>query len=208
MALDDNPSNVELELQNLNEELIVSENNSFDFVRMSFIAGGISRSRWPSLLSDVFNKVLKPDGVVQSMEWDLQFRSNNQKEDSLVHLQEWTRLYSTALDATRRPEGRKVQKVADIQDFLRAARFDVTSDVIDVPIGGWPTQRRLRSVGRTNLENMVELIASIATYAIVSRQVCDLDAFKAIIEAAKGELADESAQPYVRLHISWGKKPS
>jgi hypothetical protein len=197
-----------LELQNLNEELIVSERNTFDFVRMSFVAGGISRQRWPSLLSDVFNKVLKPGGMVQSMEWDLTFRSQSQREDLLPNLQEWTRLYTSALDASARPEGRKLQRVSDIETFMQAARFEVSSSIVDVPIGEWPDSQHEQQVGRSSLENMASLIDTIATYAVVSRNVCELSAFKAIVEAAKEELSIEEAQPYLRLHVTWGKKPS
>lgn len=206
MAIDDNPSNVELELQNLNEELMLSENNNFDFVRMNFIAGGISRQRWPGLLSDVFNKALKPDGMVQSMEWDLQWRSAAESEDSLTSLREWTRLYHSALGTSSQYEGRKIQRVGDIEDYLRAARFTVTSKILDVPVGGWSGGERLRNIGKKNLEIMQSLVETIATYAVVTRRICGLEDFKALVDLAKAELENLDAKIYLRLYVSWGKK--
>jgi hypothetical protein len=206
MAIDDNPSNVELEIQNLNEELMLSDLNSFDFVRLSFVSGGISRQRWPGLLSDIFNKALRPGGVVQSMEWDLHFRSDTDAEASLSNLREWTRLYTTALSTSERHEGRKVQRVDDIEDFMRAARFEVSSKVLDVPIGGWPNDRRSKAIGMKNFENMSSILETIATYVVVSRRLCSLEDFKGLIENAKTELANDEAELYMRLHIVWGKK--
>ena len=206
MAIDDNPPNVELELYNLNEELMLSEANNFDFVRLSFVAGGISRLRWAGLFSDIFNKALRSGGVVQSMEWDLRFMSNSGADESLTSLQEWSRLYGAALGVSSRQEGRKIQRVGDIEDFMRAARFQVSSRIIDVPIGDWSNERRLKTVGLKNLDNMRSLLGTIATYVVVTRRVCDLETFTALIEAAKIELGNGAAQPYVRLYISWGKK--
>ncbi|KPI37468.1 uncharacterized protein AB675_10232 [Cyphellophora attinorum] len=206
MAIDDNPPNVELELQNLNEELMLSDLNSFDFVRLSFVSGGISRQRWPGLLSDIFNKALRPGGIVQSMEWDLHFRSDSDAEASLSNLREWTRLYTTALSSSERHEGRKIHRVEDIEDFMRAARFEVSSKVIDVPIGGWPNDRRSKAIGTKNFENMSSLLETIATYVVVSRRICSLEDFKDLIENAKTELGNDEAELYMRLHIVWGKK--
>jgi hypothetical protein len=53
---------------------------------------------------------------------------------------------------------------------------------------------------------MKSAIESIARFPVVGRGLCDLESFEALIAAARLELADEEAQPYVRLFIAWGKK--
>jgi hypothetical protein len=58
---------------------------------------------------------------------------------------------------------------------------------------------RLRSIGDHNLPNMRALVGAIAKYPVVQRGVCDLEAFNAVIQAAKAELAQVVAQPYLRL---------
>lgn len=72
------------------------------------------------------------------MEWDLRFRSNNSQEDSLSALQEWTTLYNSALDASPGLKGRRITQVSQIEDMIRAARFEsVQCQVVEVPTCGW-----------------------------------------------------------------------
>lgn len=129
-------------------------NESFDFVHSRFVAVGIGRFRWPSYLTDIyryalfspwwtitqiFDRILRHGGWLQVTEWDLQFRSNNGRSDSLQALREWTRLYHASLDATGVPEGKKSTTVAqDCEAWLRTARFQgVRTDVRDVPTCAW-----------------------------------------------------------------------
>jgi hypothetical protein len=72
------------------------------------------------------------------MEWDLHFRSNNNRDDALGALQEWTRLYHAALDASTALTGRKITRVGQIEDMIRAARFEVVRcEEVEVPTCGW-----------------------------------------------------------------------
>lgn len=72
------------------------------------------------------------------MEWDLHFRSNNGREESLQALQEWTRVYHSSLDASVALRGRKLTQVPQIEDFVRAARFeDIRVEAIEIPTCAW-----------------------------------------------------------------------
>lgn len=152
------------------------------------------------------------------MEWDLQFRSNNNQEDGLSALREWTRLYHAALDASAALSGRKMTRVSQIEDMVRAARFEgVRCEVLEIPTCAWSrgketcqasetkfadlneTDTRLRRIGEHNLVNMSALIESIARYPVVNRGICSKEIFDEIIQSARDELANEDAQPYLRL---------
>lgn len=72
------------------------------------------------------------------MEWELRFRSNNNQDESLRALQEWTALYNSALDASPELKGRKITQISHIEDMVRAARFEsVQCQVVEVPTCGW-----------------------------------------------------------------------
>lgn len=72
------------------------------------------------------------------MEWDLQFRSNNGQDDSLGALQDWTRLYHAALDASATLGGRKLTQISQLEDMVRSARFEsVRCEVREIPTCGW-----------------------------------------------------------------------
>ena len=53
-------------------------------------------------------------------------------------LQEWTRLYHSALDASVSLSGRKLTKVPQIEDFVRAARFEeIRIEAVEIPVCAW-----------------------------------------------------------------------
>jgi hypothetical protein len=53
---------------------------------------------------------------------------------------------------------------------------------------------------------MSSAIDGIARFPVVGRGICDLESFETLVAAARLELADIEAQPYVRLFIAWGRK--
>jgi ubiquinone/menaquinone biosynthesis C-methylase UbiE len=134
--VEDWAENVDLQIADLNEKLDFGA-ESFDFVHSRMVAGGVSRLRWPGYLSDI-SRILRQNGWLQVMEWDMIFRSNNQRSDKIIALQQWAELYHQALDASRLATGRKLARVTQIEDFMRAARFrDVSTQLIEVPTCGW-----------------------------------------------------------------------
>ncbi|ETN42517.1 uncharacterized protein HMPREF1541_01674 [Cyphellophora europaea CBS 101466] len=192
----DFPENCSLEIADLNETITLAS-SSIDFVHSRFIAGGLSRYRWPGYLSDLF-RTLRDGGWIQLMEWDLSFRSNNGEDDKLQALREWTRLYYMALDQSRQPAGKRLTQVTQLEDMLRTARFqNVSTRSIEVPTCGWDS--RSKKIGEKNLANMQALIEAVARYPVLSRGLTDPATFEQILSAARAELALESAQPFLRL---------
>ena len=155
---------------------------------------------------------------MQIMEWELSFRSNNGRGESLSALQEWARLYNLALGATGHPEGKKSVSVAqDCGAWLRTARFEgVQTAFKEVPTCAWSTgtkfrggvsfqlltglpDARWRDIGNTNHAIMEGLIESLAIYPVVARGVSTLEDFQQLCIRAKEELTNVDAEPFVRL---------
>ena len=64
----------------------------------------------------------------------------------------------------------------------------------------------MKSIGEQSLVNLSSLIDSVARYPVVHRGICDMATFERMVEAARLELADAEAEPYIQLFIAWGRK--
>ncbi|RMZ85713.1 hypothetical protein DV737_g393, partial [Chaetothyriales sp. CBS 132003] len=200
LAPSDGPSNLQLQIGNLNEKTPFAD-STFDFVHSRFIAGGLGWFRWPSYLSEM-HRVLRVGGWIQIIEWEFGFRSANDRSDKLKGLQEWLRLYESALNNSGYPEGKKATSIAQqCGSWMRTALFQkLQTSVKEVPTCGWPIDPRLKQIGERNLVIMRDLIDSVAIYPVVTRHKATLEQFRRVSAQAKEELAQLDAQPYIRLY--------
>lgn len=84
---------------------------------------------WPNLICE-FYRILKPGGKIQLVEYDLLFKSPG---PILTQVNEWYRAASATIDVD--PDYTKY-----LGDYLQDAGFiDIQEEIIDIPIGEWPT---------------------------------------------------------------------
>ncbi|KAJ0141083.1 Uncharacterized protein HZ326_16049 [Fusarium oxysporum f. sp. albedinis] len=131
------------------------DNNTFDFIHIRYLFGAIKD--WSSLFKEAY-RCCAPDGWIQSAEADVHIRSDDGTTDDLDCLKLWAKLFTEGGAALGNPFF--VQE-GDLQEKgIQAAGFtDIKSIEYKFPIGGWPRDPELASVGnyvRATLENDLE----------------------------------------------------
>ncbi|KAI9270794.1 S-adenosyl-L-methionine-dependent methyltransferase [Phascolomyces articulosus] len=111
--------------------------NTFDFIYQRELGYVIPQSHWSPLIHD-FYRLLKPDGMVQLVEYPLEFPTCGPLSDIVNN---WIQTEASA-------NGLNTRFVDSFEKYLDDAGFDdVTTHVYEFPIGEWPTDERERQQG-------------------------------------------------------------
>ncbi|KAG6080763.1 hypothetical protein E4U16_008155 [Claviceps sp. LM84 group G4] len=129
----------------------------FDFIHIRYIVGGIQD--WTGLFKEAY-RCCAPGGWVQSVEIDVDFRSDDGSTELEPILASYADLY--------REGGKKLDRPFFVQDIQKQAFEEagfVDQKVVryKIPIGPWAKDRKLAEVGRVTkatLENDLQVLTS------------------------------------------------
>ncbi|KAJ5150251.1 hypothetical protein N7448_001829, partial [Penicillium atrosanguineum] len=175
--------------------------NHFDLVHSRLVATGIDRSRWPAYINDIV-RVLKPGGWVQMIEIYFNAQSDNGSLTDDHALRKWSTQYMRAL------EDRKDLRVASKlrNHFLNSGLVEVDSKMIQLPLSAWSNDPRMRAIGRSNSDNIEELLQSLALYPLTQRLHMSAQSFDLLVEQAQSEARDLTLKAYFPLYVCIGRK--
>ncbi|OGE53513.1 hypothetical protein PENARI_c007G04567 [Penicillium arizonense] len=201
MNPDDMPDNLWLQVDDLNRRFTFPTNH-FDLVHSRLLATGIHRARWPSYLRDIVS-VLKPGGWVQMVEIYFNVQSDNGSLTDDHALRRWSTHYLRAL------EDRKDLRIGSkLRTLMTEAGFvEVDTKMIPLPLSAWSNDARMRNIGRSNHENIKQLLRSLALYPLIQRLHMSPQNFEALVTQAQREAADHTLKPYFPLYVCIGRKP-
>ncbi|KAF2180497.1 S-adenosyl-L-methionine-dependent methyltransferase [Zopfia rhizophila CBS 207.26] len=198
------PDNLLCEIYNLNNSLNdpeIFEPNAFDLINSRFVAPGIHRNRWRSYVRDM-KALLRPGGWLQMVEYYLNFQSYGGSLPTNSNLSAWWREYASAMDTDREP------RIAhQLQGLMTAAGFrEVGGSVFNLPIGPWDTDATKAAIGRANLDNVAELLDSLAIWPLTHRRGYTADRVKTLTDAARLEAGNMNLKLYIPVYVAWGRK--
>jgi hypothetical protein len=134
--------------------------NSFDFTHIRALKGGIAD--WPKLYGEVF-KCTKPGGYVEHLEIDIMLTSDDGTVDENHFMHKW----STILSEAGEKLGKSLNLNEKMRDGMEAAGFeDVQERIFKVPIGSWPSDPKMKLLGRWAQLFCLEGVDSWALYLL------------------------------------------
>ena len=117
----------------------------FDFIHSRYMAAAIVD--WPKYVGQIFANT-KPGGWVEFQDFDLQYYSEDGSYKAEQSIYKWaTTLLQASRDFGRDPcPGPKIEAMAKEAGFE-----EVTSQRFRLPIGPWPRDKHLKTMGSWNL---------------------------------------------------------
>ncbi|GKZ70131.1 hypothetical protein AnigIFM60653_010370 [Aspergillus niger] len=194
--------NLEFQVDDLNRPFTFPP-GYFDLVNSRMMAAGIDGSRWSSYIQDI-KRVLKPGGWVQLVEIYFNVQSDNGSLTEKHALRQWsTKLMSSV-------EGVKDLRIGTrLRDLLLAAGLkEVESTMIPIPLCEWPSEPKMRDIGKANRKITRRLLAAVALYPLTQRLHMSHDKFQQLIDQAQKEAENPSLKTYFPLYVAIGRKPT
>ncbi|KAJ5604607.1 hypothetical protein N7510_009761, partial [Penicillium lagena] len=192
MSPDNVPENLWLQVDDLNRTFTFPSKH-FDLVHSRLLATGINRARWPSY----------PGGWVQMVEIYYNVQSDNGSLTDENALRKWSTQYMRSL------EDRKDLRIGSkLRNLLtEAGLVEVDLKMIPLPLCGWSNDPRMREIGRSNCENISQMLRDLALYPLTRRLHMTTATFDSLVAQAQEEARNHSLKPYFPLYVCIGRKP-
>ncbi|KAL0074992.1 S-adenosyl-L-methionine-dependent methyltransferase [Phycomyces blakesleeanus] len=125
--------------------------NTFDLINQRDVATVVPAKYWPDLVKE-FQRVLKPGGKLQLVEYDILFKSPG---PVLALVNEWYKIAASMI-------GVDPHYVQSIEPLLQKTGFeDVEETVYSIPIGEWPDDPTKKQQGYLYKEQIKALFKSM-----------------------------------------------
>ncbi|KAK7419799.1 hypothetical protein QQX98_003172 [Neonectria punicea] len=187
------PPNVRFEIDDATQGWAWKD-DTFDFIHIRYLFGALKD--WTSLFKEAY-RCCTPGGWVQSVEADVEFRSDDGTTDQEPALKMFKKLYDDSGKALDRPF---------FVHHLQQKGFE-EAGFTDVPIGGWPKDPKLAEVGRfvkLTLENDMEGYTLMLWHNVVQWPKDDYQLF---LMSMRNALRNRKVHSYFLVRYVFGRKP-
>ncbi|KAG6163487.1 hypothetical protein E4U51_005676 [Claviceps purpurea] len=194
------PPNVHFEVDDASLEWTWNENH-FDFIHIRYIVGGIQD--WTALFKEAY-RCCTPGGWVQSVEVDVEFRS----DDGSTELEPILASYADLFREGGKMMNRSffVQKLQQ-QAFDEAGFVEQKTILYKIPIGPWAKDPKLAEIGkltRATLENDLQGYTQMVWHNVLQKPEDEYHVWLANLRKA---IRNPKVHSYMIVHIVYGRKP-
>ncbi|KAF3904664.1 hypothetical protein ABW21_db0207669 [Orbilia brochopaga] len=194
------PPNLRFEVDDC-EETWVYAKNSFDFIHIRNLAGGIKD--WRNLFVRCYEHTA-PGGYLEVQEVPSLFFTD---DDSLPKDGGFNRMLSCFYAASEKA-GLCFTNMDKLAGWMQEAGYIVEQKVYRLPVGMWPQDRKLKEIGKYMLANLVSSLESyclalFTRYLNMSHAEC-----KTVLDAAAKECKRKDIHMYLPVYFVYGRKPS
>jgi hypothetical protein len=164
----------------------------FDFVHIRNLHGSISD--WPALYKQVLEHT-KPGGWIEDLEFDIATRSDRVPPDHVYH--QWNGLFAEC--GERMGKTFKVHALMK-QQIIDAGFVDVVETTWRVPIGGWSSDPKLKTIGMYTLMFLEESLEGFALYMLKEIMGWEFIEIQALVAKMRAGLRDwRRTLPYYEM---------
>ncbi|KAI9879150.1 MAG: hypothetical protein M1830_009409 [Pleopsidium flavum] len=193
------PPNVKFEVDDV--EMPWTYNIPFDYIHCRYMAASITN--WPQLVERCFRHT-KPSGLVEFQDYDLQYYSRDGSMKSDSSIAKWINL----LLETSRKAGRDPCPGASLEGWVRDAGFtEIHHEKMQVPIGLWPKDKRLKTIGAFNLTQILEGLEAFSLALFTRVLGWSVDEVQVLLALVRKDLRDPSIHAQFDFHVVWARKP-
>ncbi|KAF2457724.1 S-adenosyl-L-methionine-dependent methyltransferase [Lineolata rhizophorae] len=201
--------NCQFIVDDLEADWVYPEDKHFDYIHQRSMAGSIGD--WPRLFRQVYDN-LNPGGWFEIQEFMAWFYAQNTDGSGNDDLSEDTPLvkWQKLCDEASIKIGRRLNCAGDLPEPFKATGFtDVKHQVVKVPVGTWPKDKRLREMGQFLHVQMSQALDAV-TLAYLTRVLKwseqETQVFMAQVRN-DFNARSKSMHLYTFMHYMYGKKP-
>jgi SAM-dependent methyltransferase len=185
------PPNVKFELDDA-EKLWSFPDNHFDYIHMRLMMGSIKD--WQALYRQV-HRCLKPGGWFEHQDYDPNIYCDDDSTKPRTALGQWGPLFLSA--------GEKLNQTFSVivnhesAGWMKDAGFEeVTEQRQKLPMGEWPQDVKLKTVGAYNLAATEQGLEGFALYILTQVHGWNLEQTRAYVSAVRKELKSRAVHSY------------
>ncbi|KAK1462092.1 UMTA [Colletotrichum melonis] len=178
----------------------------FNFIHIRHLEASVSD--WPKLYSQCFEHLV-PGGYLEVNEMDYEDHSQA-LGDAISEDHIFRRWEKTFTEATNKLGKTAIQtRNHGIANAMRDAGFvDVVEKSWPFPIGGWASDPKLKEVGAVNLEYIDQSLEGFGLFLLKNVMGWEDAEILVFISEMRKALRDLKLQPYYRLYVVYGRKPT
>lgn len=196
------PPNCSFELDNIEKEWQYPPGQRFDYIHQRGLAGSIQD--WYGLYRQALMHLV-PGGWLEIQEFDFWFYSQEPgglAKDS--YIMQWQELIGQASVKMRR----RLHCAVDLKTRVQHAGFtDVTFEAIKVPVGGWPKDQDLRTIGRYMQLHMRQALEALTLGYFSRILMWSTDEIQVLLARVLNEFNCKSKRLYTYYRVIYGRKP-
>lgn len=173
--------------------------NHFDFIHVRHLYGAIDD--WKKLFRQGFAHC-KPGGWFENVDIDIVTRSENPRvaNDPSHVFHKWYKLFFDAGDKVGRTF-RMVENNRMVRDMEEAGFVDIVHKQWKVPIGGWPSDPKLKQVGLYNGLFIDQSLDGFVVFPIGEILGWSFEEVSVLVANMRAALRDPKSLPYFNLCV-------
>ena len=193
------PPNVKFEIDDAEEPWTFQE--EFDFIHVRYLAAAIGD--WPQLVRQTFRHT-KPGGWVEFQDFNAQYYSEDGSftPDLNIH-----KFITQFLDAAA-SFGRDSCPGPKIEGWMKEVGFEnIVAEKFRLPIGPWPKDKHLKSVGAWNLVQLEDGLEGFTLRLFTQHLGWKIEEVHAMLAKVRKDLRDPKIHAQYDFHVIYGQKP-
>lgn len=159
---------------------------------------------WKAFFRQAYDN-LEPGGYfeIQNLLYTI-YRNDGNSQSGKTFLHDWS---VRMVDAARR-SGRPIDVASHFENLLKDSGFDeVTADIRPIPIGGWPKDKKLRSVGSAVGEILTQHLKGISCALFYRHLKWTSRKIDIYLAQVRREVREHKSYPSFAMYTIWGRKP-
>ncbi|KAL3422374.1 methyltransferase [Phlyctema vagabunda] len=196
------PTNCRFIVDDIENEWLYTPDEAFDFIHGRGLGGSVRD--WDRLYAEAYNH-LTPGGWFEQQEYEAWIRSDDDPELlNAPAVAQWQQL----VDEASLLFGKRVNIAESVEaGFIRAGFEDVRDDIYKVPIGTWPLEKSLKTMGMYQQEQMCDCVESF-TLALLTRVLkWSNEETQVLMANVRSNFRNKKNHLYCKFHYVYGRKP-
>lgn len=193
------PANVKFEVDDAEEPWTFQE--KFDLVHVRYLAAAIAD--WPKMMRQAFENT-KPGGWAEFEDFDLAYYSEDGSLKEEQHISKWI---TTLLDAAQE-FGRDPCPGSKLEGWMKDAGFEaVQHEKFRLPIGPWPKNMHLKTIGAWNLVQVEDGLEAFTLRLFTQFLGWKTEEVQVLLANVRKDLRDPKIHAQFDFHVAYGQKP-
>ncbi|KAK2753717.1 hypothetical protein FQN55_000080 [Onygenales sp. PD_40] len=173
----------------------------FDLVHVRCMYASVAD--WPEFYKTVY-KHLKPGGYIDQLEISIKVKSDDGSVTEDHIFTRWAGIFYEAGDKF----GKTFRVCEEAKENIEKAGFeDVTEARLKLPIGGWPIDEKLKSLGKWNLIHCEQGIEGWAMALLTRVMKWSYEEVQELVREMKVALRDRKLHGYIEASSVYARKP-
>ncbi|KAH7091936.1 S-adenosyl-L-methionine-dependent methyltransferase [Paraphoma chrysanthemicola] len=194
------PPNLRFEVDDCTEPWLYRK-DYFDFIHVRSLFGSVAD--WPAFYKECYDH-LQPGGYIEQLETSVAPTSDDGSMLPDSMFDQWGKI-SLMLGEKF---GKSLNTVNEQKAGIEAAGFiNVVEHRWKVPIGGWPSDKRYKEIGRYNQVHWDQGIEGWCMYLLTTLLGWSLEEVQVYLAKVRAELRDKTIHAYQEISLVYGQKP-